>query len=74
MRFIRLDANNKVIGIRIGKSIVEGEIQSESGELGQIMQQDGTFITPEPEETDESQPTLEDKINYIYYKQMGVIS
>lgn len=73
MRFIRLDANNKVIGIRIGKSIVEGEIQSESGELGQIMQQDGTFITPEPEPT-EQHPTLEDKINYIYYKQMGVIA
>jgi hypothetical protein len=72
MRFIKLDDENRIIAIRLGKTIVDGEIQSDIGNIGQIMQQDGTFITPEPEIT-ESQTTLEDKINYIYYKQMGVI-
>mgnify|MGYP001025547573 CR=1 FL=1 len=48
-RHIKLDENNVVIGIRYGEEIVEGEIQSDIGELGQIMQPDGTFVTPEPE-------------------------
>ena len=48
-RYIKLDENNVVIGIRYGKEIVEGEIQSDIGELGQIMQPDGTFVNPEPE-------------------------
>jgi len=58
-RFIILDENNKVIGIRFGKQIVEGEIQSNTGELGQIMQPDGTFVDPEPEPV-EPMPTLEE--------------
>lgn len=49
MRFIKLDENNKVTGTREGPSIVEGEIESATGEAGQIMQPDGTFVTPEPE-------------------------
>lgn len=49
MRFIKLDSNDKVIGVREGPYIVDGEIQSDTGELGQIMQEDGTFITPDPE-------------------------
>ena len=52
-RYITLNAENKVIGIRWGKSIVEGEIQSETGELGQIYNK-GNFVddtTPEPEPT-----------------------
>lgn len=57
-RFIKLDENNVVIGIRYGKSPVDGEIQSEAGEIGQIMREDGTFITPEPEPI-ESVPSLE---------------
>jgi len=54
LRFITLNADNRVFGIRDGDSIVEGEIESETGELGQIMQPDGTFIsdptpiTPQP--------------------------
>ncbi len=48
MKFIKLDENNKVIGTREGLSIVEGEIQSNTGEVGQIMQPDGTFVTPDP--------------------------
>lgn len=42
MRFIKLQ-DKKVVAIRYGFSIVDGEIQSESGELGQILQDDGTF-------------------------------
>lgn len=44
MRFITLDENGKIISTRKAKTIVEGEIQSDIGELGQIMQPDGTFI------------------------------
>lgn len=71
-RYIKLDSNNKVISIRYGQSIVEGEIQSDIGELGQIRQSDGTFITPEPTSVT-PEPTLEDKVNYLYYKSKGVI-
>ena len=56
-RFITLDANKKLISIRNGKSIVEGEIQSDIGELGQIMQPDGTFIDA-PVEPIEPQPYI----------------
>lgn len=72
-KYIRLGENNQVIGIRFGTSIVEGEIQSDTGEIGQIMQPEGTFIDPEPAPV-EPAPTLEDKVNYLYYKAMGVIS
>lgn len=72
-RYIKLDKNNKVISIRFGPSIVEGEIESETGALGQIMQPDGTFIddpTPQPEPPINE---LEAKINYIYLKMKGLI-
>jgi hypothetical protein len=72
-RFIRLNNENKVIATRTGKTIVEGEIQSDTGGLGQIMQEDGPFITPTPEVVTPV-PTLEDKVNYLYYKSMGVIA
>lgn len=72
-RFITLDENKVIVGIRMAGSILDGEIESEIGNIGQIMQKDGTFITPEPEPT-APQTTLEDKINYIYYKSMGVIA
>lgn len=71
-RYIILDINNIVTSERFGPEIAEGEIQSDIGELGQIMQPDGTFITPEPEPI-VPMPTLEDKINYLYYKSKGVI-
>lgn len=60
-RYITLDADNKVISIRFGQFIVEGEIQSDSGELGQIMQADGTFATP-PVDPVIPQKTLEEQI------------
>lgn len=56
-RFIRINrVNNVIIGIRYGEKITEGEIESEKGEIGQILQKDGTFVTPEvnipePQET-----------------------
>ena len=63
-RFIRLDENKVVIGIRNGSTIVEGEIESVAGELGQIMQKDGTFITPEPLPT-EPKITLDQKVEQL---------
>ena len=69
-RYVVLNEDNMVVSIRWANEIVEGEIESEAGELGDIMQPDGTFITPEPPAP---QPTLEDKVNYLYYKSKGVI-
>ena len=43
-RFITLNTNKKVNGIRCGETIVEGETESELGEMGQILQEDGSFI------------------------------
>lgn len=59
MRFITLDENNKIIAIRFAQSIVDGEIQSDAGEVGQIMQADGTFIDApiEPISPQPIQPT-----------------
>ncbi|NLK87716.1 MAG: hypothetical protein GX279_09525 [Clostridiaceae bacterium] len=60
-RFIVLDPDNKVIAIHQGSTAVGQEIESETGELGQIMQLDGTFITPEiPSEP--ATPTVEDML------------
>lgn len=73
MRVITLDGNIVVSVKNVTDGYILGvnEFKSEVGEIGQILQQDGTFIDPEPVPV-EPQPTLEDKINYIYYKQMGV--
>jgi hypothetical protein len=43
-RFITLDINKKIIGIRQGTTVVDGETESKLGEIGQIQQEDGTFI------------------------------
>ena len=64
MRFIRLDSNNVVIATRTGASIVAEELKSDTGELGQILQPDGTFITPTPIPTI-PQPTVEDRLTNI---------
>ena len=58
-RFIVLDMNNVVVATRDGYQIVEGEIESETGELGQIMQTDGSFLDPEPTEPPEKQSVEE---------------
>jgi hypothetical protein len=60
-KYIRIDKNNKVIGIRRGKSITDGEIESKDGEIGDIMQPDKSFITPE-KVIAEPQPTQLDRI------------
>ena len=51
-RYIKVNDDGKIIAVRYGHEIAIGEIESEIGELGQIMQSDGTFIDPllEPEE------------------------
>lgn len=61
MRFIKLNEDKKIISIRHGKLIVEGEIQSDVGELGQIMQEDGTFVDA-PIEPIEPQATIQEQI------------
>ena len=71
-RYISVNDEKVVTHVRYGDEKVEGEIESEQGELGQVMESDGSFTTPDEEPT-EPQTTLEDKINYIYYKLMGVI-
>jgi len=74
-RYIRLNSTNKVIGIRYGSEIVEGEIESDIGELGQIMQPDGTFVNPEPEPTRESNPVIErlDLLIQMQLEREGII-
>ena len=64
MRFIRLDAENRVVFVRYGESIVDGEIISENGEAGDIRQPDGTFITPKPE-PGKARQTLEEQIEQL---------
>jgi hypothetical protein len=74
MRFIRLDENNRVISVRIGAEIVEGEIQSDIGECGQIMQADGTFINPELPEPQETQlDRIETTLDLLLLKQEGIL-
>jgi len=76
MRVITLDSNKKIISVKnVDEDYVleSNDIISEIGDIGQVQQEDGTFITPEPTPT-QPQTTLEDKINYIYYKEMGVIA
>lgn len=52
MRVIVLNNDKVVIEVKDVKKnhvLLNNEIHSEIGEMGQIMQEDGTFITPEPE-------------------------
>ena len=51
-RYIELDENNKVRRVHTGDSAPAGMVESETGEVGQIKQPDGTFIddpTPVPQ-------------------------
>lgn len=61
MRFIKLDKNGKVISVRIGTKKLNNEIQSDVGDLGQIMKEDGTFIDA-PIEPIKPQTTIEEQI------------
>jgi len=51
-RYIILNGSNRIIATRVGKAIVTGEIESETGELGQVLNEDGSFsdYTPTAEE------------------------
>lgn len=64
MRFIRLNEDKQIISVRFGSTIVDGEIESELGEIGQILQPDGTFSTPEAEPVEPAE-TLEEKIDRL---------
>ncbi len=44
MRFIVLDENNKVVDVEYTNAKIKGKIQSDEGEIGQILQPDGTFV------------------------------
>ena len=59
MRFITLNEQNQVNRVRYGSTIVKGEIQSDVGEIGQIQQQDGSFIDALVEPT-EQLPSLQE--------------
>jgi hypothetical protein len=51
MRVITLDQNKNVIGVKdVGESytLEINDLVSNVGEIGQIQQPDGSFITPEP--------------------------
>lgn len=64
MRVIRCNESSQVVEVKnVLESYIfgDGEIQSDTGELGQIMQPDGTFIWPEPEII-EPMPTPEEII------------
>ena len=69
-RYITLDDNNKVIGVRWGATILEGELEIEGGALGQIMQPDGTFVN-DPAPQPEPLPTLQEQIEGL--KQDNII-
>ena len=70
MRFITLSSENKVLSIRNGISIVEGEIQSDIGELGQILQPDGTFIDAIPP-LEQARPSKLAQINGLYNQSLA---
>lgn len=75
MRVITLDTNKKVIGTKtVGENYIlqTNDLVSNIGEVGQVRQIDGSFITPTPT-AEIPQITFEDKINYLYYKSMEVI-
>jgi len=69
MRIILLNEDKKIVEIKFGLNedyinspgLQPGEIVSDAGLYGQIMQADGSFITPEPTPV-EPKPTLEEQI------------
>lgn len=79
-KYIELDENNRVVSVLEGFGLpkhpnfieIDPEIHVDEG---CIMNEDGTFISSNIEEQPRvsEELTLEDKINYIFYKQMGVI-
>lgn len=64
-RYIRLNEEKMVISTRIGPEIAPGEIESDLGECGDIMQSDGTFVTPEPAPYVEPPDPLEERVSAL---------
>jgi hypothetical protein len=60
MKFLTIK-NNKIIGIRYGNEIINGEIESGIGELGQILLEDGTFIDDPQDIIDQQNAEKESK-------------
>ena len=69
-RYIRFDEDGKVVSVRYGGEITEGEIQSDTGELGQIMQPDGTFIDAEPEPIIKEENPILDRLDLLIQMQL----
>lgn len=62
MRVLKLDEHNNVVCIRYNASVLlDNEIESEQGELGQRMLEDGTFVDV-PVDPIESEPSIEEQI------------
>ncbi|WP_252239016.1 hypothetical protein [Clostridium sp. VAP51] len=62
-RYIVLNKENIIISTRWGNGIVESEIQSDVGKIGQKMNKDGTFEDIPKEQIQENkEPTLEQQI------------
>lgn len=67
MRVVTLDTNKEVMSVKnVGDAYVLGvnDIVTELGEVGQIQQPDGTFITPEPVPVVPT-PTIEERLTGI---------
>lgn len=78
MRVITLDINKKVISVKdVGDdyTLQDGELHNEIGEFEQILQSDGTFITPEPipVEPQPHEPTNSDIAQMISDLQIDLI-
>lgn len=63
-KFIRIDDTGRVFAIRYGSYAVDGEIENEEANLGDIRQADGSFITPiyVPDESITQEVTFEEKV------------
>lgn len=61
MRFVTLNEDNIVVSIRNGTKSIDGEFESEIGQIGQRMLEDGTFVDV-PIESAEEIPSIEEQI------------
>lgn len=73
-RFIILNEQNIVISVRYGKEAVLNEIESEHGDVGQMLK-DGSFIDVAKEESNEitQLDRIEATLDLLLLKQEGII-
>lgn len=69
-RYIRVDETGKVVAVRYGSEIVDGEIKSDTGEIRQIMQPDGTFIDGEPDPIEPELDPVVERLDLIIQMQL----